>query len=334
MIDKTFVIETSETVPYKNIALEAFLLEQVEKGACILYLWQNRHTVVIGRNQNAFKECRVKELEDSGGFLARRLSGGGAVYHDMGNLNFTFLMREEDYDLGRQTDVILRAVQKLGVKAQKSGRNDIEADGRKFSGNAFYKSGGSAYHHGTLLVKADKEAAARYLSASQDKIRSKGVDSVKSRIVNLTELNPAITIPSLSAALRESFDEVYGVKAEELEKSEDKKPHLIELEEKFAAPEWKYGMNPPFEFQAEKRFPWGGIELHFDVKDNTISGAHIFSDAMDGDFILALAERLRGAPFTYKAVLKRLANNAKDRDSDILYAVDIADMIFDGVADQ
>jgi lipoate-protein ligase A len=331
MIDKTFVIETKETVPYKNIALEAFLLEQVEKGACILYLWQNRHTVVIGRNQNAFKECRVKELEDSDGFLARRLSGGGAVYHDMGNLNFTFIMSEEDYDLGRQTDVILRAVQKLGVKAEKTGRNDIEADGRKFSGNAFYKSGGKAYHHGTLLVKADKEAAGRYLSASQDKIRSKGVDSVKSRIINLTELNPAITIPALSAALRESFDEVYGIKAEALGNRDETKPRLAELEHKFASPEWKYGMNPPFQFEAEKRFPWGGVELHFDVKDNTISGAHIFSDAMDGDFILSIAEKLRGTPFTYEAVLKKIAGSAKDRESDILYAADIAGMIFEGV---
>jgi lipoate-protein ligase A len=325
MTSKTCVIVTKETVPYRNIALEAFLLEQVPEGTCILYLWQNRHTVVIGRNQNAFKECRVKELEDSGGFLARRLSGGGAVYHDMGNLNFTFIMPETDYDLGRQTDVIIRAVQRLGVEAEKTGRNDIETKGRKFSGNAFYKAGGKAYHHGTLLVKADKEAAARYLSASPDKIRSKGVDSVKSRIVNLTECNPGITVPLLIEALQESFDEVYGVRHEELKAEQT--PRLVELEERFASPEWKYGKNPPFQFEADKRFPWGGVELHFDVKDNKISGVQIFSDAMDGDFILSLGEKLRGTAFVYQAVYDAVAQGFKEKDPQ--YAADIAGMIFD-----
>ncbi|GHT57016.1 lipoate--protein ligase [Spirochaetia bacterium] len=345
MIHHTFVVRTGETNPWRNIALEAFLLDHVPKETCILYLWQNRHTVVIGRNQNAYKECRVRELEADGGHLARRLSGGGAVFHDLGNLNFTFLLPAADYDLGKQTDVILRAVQKLGIKAEKTGRNDIETDGRKFSGNAFYRSGKNAYHHGTLLVKADKEAAARYLSVSQDKIRSKGVESVKSRIVNLTECNPDITIASMDRSMASSFDEVYSAVSRELQAVElftalpgigeseatplAARKQLAALEAKFADPDWKYGKNPPFEFAVQGRFSWGGVEIHFDVKANTITNAQVFSDAMDSEFILGLAGLLRGTPFTWQGVSEKLAAAYRDTPLYIGYAADIAKLIFE-----
>ena len=152
--------------PYRNLAIEQYLMETVGEDTCILYLWQNSQTVVIGRNQNAWAECRTTELNRDGGHLARRLSGGGAVYHDMGNLNFTFLVSKKNYDLNKQLQVIVTACQNLGIDAQITGRNDVAADGRKFSGNAFFDSKGQAYHHGTLLVDVDMTMLGKYLMPS------------------------------------------------------------------------------------------------------------------------------------------------------------------------
>ena len=230
-MERLSIITTGNTVPYQNIALEKFLLDRVQPGQCFLYLWQNAHTVVIGRNQSALGEVRVAELEASGGHLARRLSGGGAVYHDLGNLNFTFVCRREDYDVARQTEVILRAVRALGASAQRTGRNDLVAgpaagsegadgagcaSGGKFSGHAYYRTGGACYHHGTLMVDVDLNALGRYLRPAPDKLAAKGVQSVRSRVVNLAQLVPGLTVGSLAEALCDAFEAEYGKEAERL----------------------------------------------------------------------------------------------------------------------
>ena len=220
MVTKLTYIESNQVNPYKNLAVEEYLLLHCEDKECILYLWQNQNTVVIGRNQNAWKECKVTKLEEENGHLARRLSGGGAVYHDLGNLNFTFLVNKDEYSLEKQLQVIINAMGRLGLKAEKSGRNDILIDGKKFSGNAFYEQEKHCYHHGTIMVDVNMETLSRYLTVSKDKLKSKGVDSVKSRVTNLKEYLPELTLEELKKALRESFEEVYGLKAEE-KKMED-----------------------------------------------------------------------------------------------------------------
>ena len=213
MIKKLQYFIGAGTDPHRNLAIEEYLTDTVPEDTCILYLWQNRHTVVIGRNQNAWAECRTTELERDSGTLARRLSGGGAVYHDMGNLNFTFSLREADYDLRRQQSVIVEACRLLGIPAEISGRNDILTNGCKFSGNSFYNHAGCAFHNGTLLLSVDMANLGKYLTPSKVKLESKGVASVRSRVINLTELKPDLTIDSMATAMVKAFETVYDLEA-------------------------------------------------------------------------------------------------------------------------
>lgn len=307
MIQKIALYESASYDPYYNLAVEQHLLESVADDTCILYLWQNENTVVIGRNQNAWKECRTSLLEQEGGHLARRLSGGGAVFHDLGNLNFTFLVPQTDYDLDRQFSVIQEAARSFGIPAEKSGRNDVLADGRKFSGNAFYRNGTQAYHHGTLLMDVDKARMGRYLNPSKAKLQSKGVDSVRSRVVNLRELNPDITIPSLKAAMAEAFAKVYSLPLEQLPEDALNKPYIDSLRQRNGSWEWLYGQKIPFTFEWEDRFPWGGVHVALQVENGIVRQAKVYSDAMDWSLAPKLEQSLVGCRFTREALREGIA---------------------------
>ncbi len=268
------------------------------KDECILYLWQNENTVVIGRNQNPWKECRVMELEESGGSLVRRLSGGGAVYHDMGNLNFTFLVTKDDYNLDRQLEVIIRAVNNLGIPAMKSGRNDITVEGRKFSGNAFYSLGDKCYHHGTILVDVNMPHLSKVLSVSKAKLKSKGVDSVKSRVANLNEYVPNLTIDRLKDELINAFGEVYESNPVQIDKGWFQMDKLRLGEEKFSSWEWKYGRKIEFSDSYERRFSWGDIELQLLVEGGIIKSCCVYSDALDTELFEKISKHLTGCVFS------------------------------------
>ncbi len=308
MIDRLYLYQTDCVNPYHNLAIEEYLTFHTQPGECILYLWQNQHTVVIGRNQNCYKECKVQELESAGGFLARRLSGGGAVYHDLGNLNFTFCVPTQDYNLDRQLDVILSAVQALGVAAEKTGRNDVTVNGKKFSGNAFYHAGPYSYHHGTLLVCADQTQMARFLNVSKEKLKSKGVDSVRKRTGNLTDFEPTVTIASLKEALISAFGKVYGLPVQALPEGKMDFSAIAALEAKFSSPDWKYGSSVLFQNEWEHRFSWGNLDVQFRIQSGEFEQVHVFTDAMDADLSPALAGRLEGCQYDAAALDARLAD--------------------------
>ncbi len=301
-----FYFHMSDSVcPWANLALEEHVLNNLPPETCVLYLYRNQNTVVIGKNQNAWKECRHALLESEGGKLARRISGGGAVFHDMGNLNFSFIVDKNDYDLNRQLSVILEAVKSLGIDAEFSGRNDILSEGAKFSGNAFCYRKTSAFHHGTILIDADMTRLARYLSVSQDKIVSKGVESVRARVCNLKERNPEITVEKMVSALCESFETIYG-KYEPLVIRD--KEAVAALEARNASWEWKLGCSPRFDIETGVRFAWGRVDFYFSLKDGRITDAHIYSDALDADFIDALPCVFIGAPFHSAELAQRLTD--------------------------
>ena len=306
MIDKLYILETENTYPYRNLAAEEYLTMHTEPGEMILFLWQNRRTVVIGKNQNAWLECRTGLLEEEGGYLVRRLSGGGAVFHDLGNLNFTFMCRTSDYDISRQLDVIALALRKLGLHAEKTGRNDITIDGKKVSGNAFYKSGGHAYHHGTILIDVDKGMMSRYLSVDEKKLRAKGVASVRSRVVNLRDLDPSVTVPRVRHALREAAREVYGLEPAELSEADLPQDALRELQERFESWDWKYGRKIPFTQAFSERFEWGDLSCELAAEGGIILDLRLYSDAMDEDWILQMEKILTGSRYDKGEIESRL----------------------------
>lgn len=179
MIERATVFVAKGHNPHRNLAMEALLTESMPEGEAGLMLWQNDNAVIIGAGQNAWRECDIAAMERDHVALARRPSGGGAVFHDLGNLNFSFFLPRGEYDVQRQLRVVLSAVRAFGVEAEMTGRNDLTADGRKFSGNAFRFVHDRALHHGTLLVCADMARGEKYLSVSPEKLKSKGVASVR-----------------------------------------------------------------------------------------------------------------------------------------------------------
>src|SRR5450756_2078237 len=295
-------IAVPQTDPYHNLALEEYLLRKVPPDAVILYLWQNQNTVVIGRNQNAWRECNVSRLEQDGATLARRLSGGGAVFHDLGNLNFTFIAQKPYFDIQKQLQVILVALKQWGLLAENSGRNDITIEGKKFSGNAYYRSQTGCYHHGTLLINVDFSKLNQYLQVSAEKLAAKGVASVQSRVVNLASLNPALNPQNIQPALLQAFSQVYGLQPQPLVLSTADEANVLRLREKYASWDWNFGQQFPFTTEWAKRFPWGEIQIRVQVNNGSISEAHVYTDAMAVDFAGQLADLLTGCRFQKDAM--------------------------------
>ena len=314
MIQSCCLYEARGVDPYENLAVEQYLLEHLQPGQCILYLWQNQNTVVIGKNQNAWAECRVSLLEEEGGKLARRLSGGGAVFHDLGNLNFTFLTKTENYDVDKQLSVIAQACGYAHIPVEKSGRNDLLAEGRKFSGNAFYHSQGNSYHHGTLLISSQMEKLQKYLSPSKAKLEAKGVSSVRSRVVNLTELAPELTVQTMKENMAKAFSQVYGLEATPMTLDTQAWEEIGKLSQKNQSWEHLFGTPLPFTAQYTGRFSWGGIEIVLQAKSGVIEAVKVYSDAMDWQMPGLIETALTGCRYAKEDMMRQLDSVISDRD--------------------
>ena len=192
---------SENTSPYYNLALERSLFDFVDEDTVILYLWQNSHTIVIGKNQNAYAECKVDEFIKDGGTLARRPSGGGAVYHDLGNLNFSIICKESIAKEHTYQRIVKDALSYFGIVSEFNGRNDLTVDDKKFSGNAFYVKDDVLCQHGTILINSDFKELSKYLTPDISKLERNHVKSVESRVVNLSEISDKITVASMKEAM-------------------------------------------------------------------------------------------------------------------------------------
>lgn len=290
-MEQNYFVQTRTWNPWHNLAVEKYLADRIGEGDVVLYLWQNDRTVVIGRNQNAIRECRARLLEEEGGFLARRTTGGGAVYQDLGNLCFTFLASPERYDLERQLHVIQTACRKFGIETRFSGRNDvITEDGFKFSGNAFSNTSKCSIQHGTLMIDVDVSMMEHYLTPSKEKMKAKGVKSVQSRVCNLKMLNPEVTVEAMRQALKESFSEIYGDFAE-LDPAGLDNPEIRKTCELYSSWDWRYGKSPECETSYSRRFDWGEVEIWLKLHAMHISEIKVYSDVLDVE-LPGLLERI------------------------------------------
>ncbi|MBQ9690714.1 MAG: lipoate--protein ligase, partial [Eggerthellaceae bacterium] len=330
----TIVVEKSVNPSY-NLALEEHLLNEVMPGECILYLWQNDRTVVIGRNQNARYECYMDALEEDNIYLRRRLSGGGAVYHDLGNLNFTFVTRNEDFDIEKQTSIILKAAQSLGFHAMKTGRNDLEIDGRKFSGHAYYRGKQSSYHHGTIMLEVSTVNLSKYLRPSPLKLAARNVNSVVSRVCNLRELKPELSVEEVQQALVDASKDIYSVGTIDY----DAVQPSAALVKKYDSHEWNFGVDRNCQYSKEARFNWGLIRIDFSLIEKKgkqyISEIHFASDMLDVGYLEIAQKAVCDKEYSYEKIYDALYARGNEYVSLINgegteYAKDIAALLTEG----
>ena len=311
---KLRILKSAVTNPWFNLATEDWIFNTLNPDSHTLFLWRNSETVVIGRSQNPWVECKTDKMAADDVFLARRQSGGGAVFHDLGNTNFTFLSPKADYDQDANFTIIVNALKKLGIDATLSGRNDMQVGDRKISGSAFKHAADRSFHHGTLLVNANMQKLGDYLNPHPLKLKAKGIKSVRARVANLVEFNDAINHETLSDAIIEAFCEYYGETApvEQLdEASLSQQPALNAYYQQMADWDWRFGKTPEFSHHIETRFDWGMMDVHMDVKQAVITEVVIFSDALNIELIDLLKETLTGVKYNKHEIQDALAELAK-----------------------
>ncbi|MEK3970451.1 lipoate--protein ligase LplJ [Bacillus sp. FSL M7-0558] len=292
--------------PMINLAIEEYCLKYLDPEETYLLFYINQPSIIIGKNQNTIEEINTKYVEDNGIKVVRRLSGGGAVYHDKGNLNFSFITKDDGdsfHNFKKFTEPVIQALEKLGVKAELSGRNDIMADGRKISGNAQFATRGRIFSHGTLLFDSEIEHVVSALKVKKEKIESKGIKSIRSRVANISELmdQKMTTEEFRKILLSYIFDTNGDVPQYQLTEKDWEKIHEISRE-RYQKWEWNYGRSPKFNLQHSKRFSAGSIDLRLEVKKGMIQDCKIFGDFFGVGDIADIEKRLIGQQYDRKTI--------------------------------
>jgi len=283
-------IESPRFNPHENLGVESVLLKTCPEDTLRFYLWQNQHTVVIGKHQHAASEVFLDRLKEDHGTLARRSSGGGAVYHDLGNLNFSFITSTQHFDLQRQMNWIAQALHALGFDAQVNGRNDIEVLGAKVSGNAFAHHHDLHLHHGTLLVNVDTAKLGYYLNVNPKKLKRKNVASVAARIMNLSDVK-ALSIEELKQHLYTSIQEATHTQATWLDfESLDAFEEVLF----FKQDAWNLGTTTSGQWSFEECFDFGCFKWEIKTNHGVITSSHLYSDSLDTLWIEELEQWIMG----------------------------------------
>lgn len=299
-----FVGEVSHD-PAFNLALEEQLFRSPPDGG-VFMLWRNDPSVIVGRFQNTAGEVNRPFVRERGIRVVRRMTGGGAVYHDLGNVNYSFILPCEGdaFDFARFARPVVEAIARLGVRAEISGRNDLCAEGRKVSGSAQHSDGRNLLHHGAILFDTDLSVLEGALRVDEGKFASKGFASVRSRVADLLPLLPSpVTVEEFMEALRGCAPEALPMEIEPWRVSEVERLR----DEKYDRWEWNWGESPRFTERKERRFPWGRVEALLEVSSGVIVSARFFGDYFGPDNRDMFERALEGRTYREDSLREALA---------------------------
>ena len=293
------LVRSDSLDPFRNLAIEEYLLDAAGgegdasfapggRHSLVLFLWRSANAVIIGKNQNPWRECNFRWLDEEKGVLARRLSGGGAVFHDAGNLNYAFILPRTTYDSCRQLCVVMQALERLGIRAQVAGKNSLAVAGLKISGNAFCFHRTSAMHHGTLLVATDLGRMERFLRRPPLTLRTRAISSVPARVTNLSAVSPSLTVETVGSALADAAQKEYAKELREVSVTAMDAGRLGSLAEKYASWAWRFGMTPEFEMDVTGEVLDETVTLRVGVKDGLIAEISVLIGVLPRPVVSAL----------------------------------------------
>ena len=306
-----FISNNNNTDPTLNLAMEEYVLKTVpmDEDESYFLFYVNRPSIIVGKNQNTIEEVHQAYIDEHGIDVVRRISGGGAVYHDFGNLNFSFITKDDGqsfHNFKKFTQPIVDALNKMGVQAEMTGRNDIQVGQAKISGNAMVKVKDRMFSHGTLMLNSELDEVQNALKVNPAKIQSKGVKSVRKRVANIVEfLDEPIDIDAFKEII---LKQLFGDEAVETYHLTDEDWRNIEqlANEKYRTWDWNYGKNPKYNFEREHKFEKGFVQIKLDVKKGQIEHAKIFGDFFGEGNIEDLERALEGVTHQKVAIHEAL----------------------------
>lgn len=296
---------------YFNIALEEYMFKRsLITGETYVILYINNPAIIIGKHQNTIEEVNSQYVKENNILVVRRMSGGGAVYHDEGNLNFTYIIKADKEDVNnfkKFTLPVINALDKMGIKVELSGRNDLTIDGKKFSGNAQYYRRGRLLHHGTILFNSKMGNLTKALNVKQEKIQSKGIKSIRSRVTNIIDYLPEEgSIQEFKELLLGYlFEEQGSIKEYKLTQEDIENVNQL-VKEKYNTWEWNWGESPAFDIQKSNRFPIGLIDVRLNIAEGIITQCKIYGDFFGSGDIEDIENKLQGVKYREKEIMKVL----------------------------
>ena len=301
-------VDTHSFDPYFNLAVEEYFLKNSTED--VFMLWQNNCTAVIGRNQNVYAEINIPYAKEKGITVIRRITGGGAVYHDLGNVNYTFITSREKagaLNFAYFTAPIISALAQYGITAELSGRNDILANGFKFSGNAQHSTDTRILHHGTLLFDSDLTVMPSLLTVDPEKIKSKSIKSVRSRVTNLKPLfSKDIAVGEFMELIRAHVKDMYSTVHHEI--TADELQEIMLIREKYASPEWTFTPKGSYDNRSKKYFPFGLVDIYYSVRSAAIENISICGDFFGTKDTSLIENILKGVRHEERFIRERLAD--------------------------